>query len=247
MSKQGNPSPRTFGEKLLEPKGNTQKFDAPVITRMCDPELLRTTGEVRYLEGEEKVSRQSAIENAKKMREELTHLIEFDAIGSYGAVAKHYKVHTSTAHAHLMHLRAEENKAAKKAKLEEKTMIEGLSMEEIEQFHTDTEVQELPKVEFDKPVDLITDEQNDVQDELKCNPEDDCVKEVETESNTTPDKELNQTMNDLERSWDKPKLDRDIEALKKTIKSGMSALHQMSAYRAELEFQSWITEAIEGC
>ncbi len=232
MSKKSNPSPRTFGRKLLEPKGSTGKIKFPVTTRMCDLELFKRTGEIRYIDEEGTImSRQSTIESAKKMRKELTTLAQFDAIGKYSDVAKHYGVHVSTAHAHLMHLRAEEKKAAKKVELEEKTMIQGPSQEEIEKFHTDVAVSELPKVELNKPVDLITDEQNGVQDELDGQVVGDCAKEGNQEE------EYNESSREaLERFVDTLEQPDPIESMWKVIECDLEIIRKMYFERAEKEF-----------
>lgn len=117
MPRSSHANSRTYGSKLLGPKTNEATTEFPVMTRMCDIDHLNRTGEVRYIDEEEKgmpTIDQKA--NTKKLRADITTIEQFDAIGNYTAVAKKYHVATMTAHGLMKSLRSKKEK-------EEKQMI----------------------------------------------------------------------------------------------------------------------------
>jgi len=152
MPRMGHANPRTYGKILKDSKREvaivysetTRKFDVP---------HYEATGEVVYLDEEEKdMPTVDQMANAKKLRKEITTIEQFEAIGNYKDVAIKYHVAIMTAHGLMRSLKA------KKAK-EETKMIESQepvncspTLEEIETFHTDVEIPELPKVEFCIPL-----------------------------------------------------------------------------------------------
>ena len=117
MPRSSHANSRTYGSKLIGPKTDEATTEFPVTTRMCDIDHLNRTGEVRYIDEEEKgmpTIDQKA--NTKKLRADITTIEQFDAIGNYAAVAKKYHVATMTAHGLMKSLRSKKEK-------EEKQMI----------------------------------------------------------------------------------------------------------------------------
>lgn len=148
MPKPSNPNPRTFGIKLLEPKSD-KKVEFPVTTRRFDIERYKLTGEIEYIDEEGlTMPNPNAVENAKHMREEITTLAQFNEFKNYTEVAKKYHVSPSTAHGHLMRLKAA-NEAEKKV-----IQADNPTLNEIEQFHTDIAPSECPRVELDESINL---------------------------------------------------------------------------------------------
>jgi len=112
-----NPSARTFlGSGLKEPP-DKRVVSRKTTTRKFDVEHYKRTNELIFLdEGAETTERQDAIQRAKDMRNELTTIEQFEAIGTYSEVAKKYEISKKTTHAHMMSLRYKKDR-------EEKEMI----------------------------------------------------------------------------------------------------------------------------
>jgi len=112
-----NPSARTFlGSSLREPPSDPEVINTKTTTRKFNVEHYEKTGEIEYLGEAETTERQDAIQRAKDMRNELTTIEQFEAIGTYSEVAKKYEISKKTTHAHMMSLRYKKDR-------EEKEMI----------------------------------------------------------------------------------------------------------------------------
>lgn len=148
-------NPRTYGTKLRDCKREVARVYAET-TRKFDVTHYNATGELKYLDEEEKdVTAADQKAKAQRMRDEITTIEQFDEIGSYRLVAERYCVSVMTAHALMRSLRAKKLR-------EEKEMLERQvrpTLEEIEKFHTDLSLQELPKVEFSADVNLLSEAQ----------------------------------------------------------------------------------------
>lgn len=154
MPKKGQPSSRTYGIKLLGSKSDEAKTEFPVTSKKFDVVYYDLTGKIRYIDEEGKTMPtvdQKA--NAKKLREEITTLEQFEAIGSYADVARKYHVGFSSAHGLLRSLRA------KKAK-EEKELDVKVNQEAVEQNHEDKSVRYPLEFELNKATDSLSSEQN---------------------------------------------------------------------------------------
>jgi len=91
-------------------------INTKITTRKFNVEHYEKTGEIEYLGEVETTDRQDAIQRAKDMRNELTTIEQFEAIGTYSEVAKKYEISKKTTHAHMMSLRYKKDR-------EEKEMI----------------------------------------------------------------------------------------------------------------------------
>ena len=135
-----NSSKRTFGIKLLEPKSEQDTVGFPVTTRMCDIDLLNRTGEIKYIDEGETIMDVATITEkkatAKRMREEITTIEQFEAIGTYTEVAEKYQLSTRMVHSYMMSLKYKAEREAKGAKKVE--IILEPSLEEVEEFFADT-------------------------------------------------------------------------------------------------------------
>ena len=83
------------------------------------------------------------ISNGKRMREEVTTIEQFEAIGSYSDVAKQYMVSSRTGHALKMSLRAK-----KAREVAEVTQV--LSAEEVIPVHPEVEIKVMPEEGIDR-------------------------------------------------------------------------------------------------
>ena len=161
MPRSSHANSRTYGSKLIGPRSDEATTEFPVTTRMCDIDHLNRTGEVRYIDEEEKgmpTIDQKA--NTKKLRADITTIEQFDAIGNYAAVAKKYHVATMTAHGLMKSLRSKKEK-------EEKQMINNAAKT------SDTKVEET--------ADILPREELATSDESKGIVAVDCPKEDKEE------------------------------------------------------------------
>lgn len=215
----------------------------PVTTRKYDVEHYEQTGEIKYLDEEgETMPNMDARENAKKMREEITTLAQFNGFENYTTVAKKYHVSVTTAHAHMMHLRHEAEKEAKTNGSEIVTTEIPIS-DENEQSQTETASEDFPEVVLEPEYNLKS--EDEIED---CDKKDilDSCEDIHGGPALSNDA-LERLITDLEAQWKKPELEKDIEKLKNSIITGIMALHKMFIYQAEMEFQAWIMEVVEEC
>lgn len=226
-----NLSPRSYGTKLMEPKNNQAKVESQITTRKFNVELYDRTGELEYLDEEEKtVSKIDQNANAKHMREEVTTLDQFKSIGNTKDVAKKYGVSMQTVHGLKLSLQA------KKAR-EEADMIlatqTASSVKENEQLHIQEEIpsQTAPLLDH---IDDSAEENQEGNGYL-----------IDCYTGELSDEPLDRVIADLEENWKKP--DKDIEELWKSIKSGITTLHKMHLNRSEMEFQERLAGVIEEC
>lgn len=241
-----NPSPRSYGTKLLESKSNQEKVESPVTTRLFDVDHLERTGELKYLYEEgETVTKVDQIENAKRMREEVTTLDQFNSIGNTKDVAKKYEISMGTAHGLKLSLKA------KKAREEAGKILEAQKSEKIEPLHTQELKDEfkiiIVKCEKALSEDLGTaitgelDQDSQLPQDVTEEP---CYL-LDGETIDLPDEDTERVISDLEEHWTKPNI--DIEEQWKLIKSGIRTLHKMHLNRAEIEFQERLAGVIEEC
>lgn len=257
-------SPRSYRTKLLETKSTQAKVESPITTRKFDVEHFERTGELKYLDEEgETITKVDQNANAKRMREEVTTLDQYNSIGNTKDVAKKYDVGVGTAHGLKLSLKA------KKAREEAEKILEAQkesSAEETVQVYLETEVPELQQgAELDETdPELLNDPQ--FRDKFKdafaqcteaiakdfSNVEDtkkhaDQVSPLlnQSEPSVLSDEGLERLITDLEEHWQKP--DKDIEELWKSITDDIRTLHKMHLNRAEIEFQERLAGVIEKC
>lgn len=219
-----NPNPRTRGIKLLEPKENRPKVESIITTRKFDVSHYERTGELRYSGEEEIMPIITVAEKEKRLRTEITTIDQFKAIGNTSNVSKKYDVSKIIVQGLKISLLA-------KAEREAKGIIQVPSAEEVERFHTDGEHQELPKVEFDKPVEIFLESQVAELDEEPNFSEADEIQN-ELSEDELMDVEINAIVGELSNP------DQMIEALWSGVESDLELIHKMYLKRAEEEYQA---------
>lgn len=139
-----NPSARTFlGTGLMDKQSDPKESTSSITTRKFDVELYDRTGELKYLEEGTKMPAPNATKSTKLMRSEITNIEQFEAIGSYGNVAKKYGVSKSTAHGWMRSLRAKAEREAKEEKEMDHEMSQGPCEVEMAQGFPEMEVSEV--------------------------------------------------------------------------------------------------------
>ena len=108
-----NPGKRTHGIVLKE-KYDCELPDTDIVTRKFNVEVYEQTGRLEYLEEGIKMGNIDQRANGKKLRTEVTSIEQFNAIGTYGEIAKKYKVSVAMSHALKMSLRAKKLREEKK-------------------------------------------------------------------------------------------------------------------------------------
>lgn len=169
MPKKGQPNSRTYGSKLLGPKSEAETV-CPCASKKFDVVYYELTGKVRCIGegGEEMMPTVDQKANAKKMREEITTLEQFEQIGSYTDVAKKYHVGVSSAHGLMRTLR--HNKMREEKELNGKT-------EQEESAQKEDAIRYPLKLELGNSTILPSDEQNGGQDQFGDAPACVCPKE----------------------------------------------------------------------
>ena len=110
--------------------------------------------------------------NGKQLREEVTNLDQFNAIGNTKDVAKKYGVSVGTAHGLKISLKAKKAREAVDNILD---AHQGSNMGEDYQVYLETETEELQEVELDETVNITIDESEECQPGNLC---DSCAEAV---------------------------------------------------------------------
>lgn len=146
-----NPGKRTHGIVLKE-NYDCELPDTDIVTRKFNVEVYEQTGRLEYLEEGVKMANIDQRANGKKLRTEVTTIEQFNALGTYGEIAKKYKVSTAMAHALKMSLQAKKLREEKEEPvIQHTTPVDAAqpTLIQIEQFHTDEPVQALPEFEME--------------------------------------------------------------------------------------------------
>ena len=228
-----NPGKRTHGIVLKE-KYDCELPDTDIVTRKFNVEVYEQTGRLEYLEEGVKMGNIDQRANGKKLRTEVTTIEQFNAIGTYGEIAKKYKVSVAMSHALKMSLQAKKLREEKDEPVAE--VVLECSEDDVLLDHGMTEEESMTDEEWEAQKKREWDDQREEWDALDQvdHPE---VEELEENSEETLkkiDERVKLLIAENEDKW----LISGIEDQWMDIEASLAEIRRMSIKRLDMEIKA---------